>query len=81
MFFILNYIVWVDKYWEQFHIFTDNIKNDVEYFLHKMQEFWPNFLFGLMKTGQFLSSHFDFKNYLIIFSLAYFILASEPVAS
>lgn len=29
VFFTLNYTVWVDEYWEQFHIFTDNIKNDV----------------------------------------------------
>lgn len=58
MFFTLNYTVWVDEYGEQFHIFTDNIKNDVikNIFLHKMQGFWFNFLFGLDENWTIFSS-------------------------
>lgn len=50
--------MWVDEYWEQFHSFTDNIKNDVikNIFLHKMQGFWSNFLFGLDENWTIFSS-------------------------
>lgn len=55
MFFTLNYTVWVDEYWEQFNIFTDNIKNDVikNIFYIRCRDSGPIFYLDSMKTGQF----------------------------
>lgn len=73
MFFTLNYTVWVDEYWEQFHIFTDNIKNDVikNIFYIRCRDSGPILYLDWWKLDNFLFSHFDFNYYLIIFSLAF----------
>lgn len=77
--------MWVDEYWEQFHIFTDNIKNDVikNIFYIRCRDSGPIFYLEWWKLDNFLFSHFDFNYYLIIFftCIQYFILASEVVAS
>lgn len=65
--------MWVDEYWEQFHIFTDNIKNDVikNIFYIRCRDSGPIFYLEWWKLDNFLFSHFDFNYYLIIFSLAF----------